>query len=51
VIAVDHDANGVGQDATLDAYVRWTNEGRSVQMRRPPKVGQDFNDVLLERTG
>jgi putative DNA primase/helicase len=45
VIAADHDA--IGLRAALLAQERWTAEGRSVRILRPPNPGEDFNDVLL----
>jgi putative DNA primase/helicase len=47
-IAADHDENMVGQCAALRARERLAGEGRSVRILLPPKVGEDFNDVLLE---
>jgi hypothetical protein len=49
IIAADNDASGAGQRNALAAYDRWTAEGRTVRMRCPPDVGDDFNDVLLKR--
>jgi putative DNA primase/helicase len=46
LIAADHDANGIGQRAALAARER--RQGRAVRILLPPRVGQDFNDVLLE---
>jgi putative DNA primase/helicase len=48
VIAADHDASGVGQNAALDAAARWLAEGRRVHIAMPPKPGADFNDVLTD---
>ena len=48
VIAADNDVSGVGQRNALAAYDRWTAEGRSVRIKTPPDVGDDFNDVLLK---
>ena len=48
VIAADNDVSGVGQRNALAAYDRWTAEGRSVRIKIPPDVGDDFNDVLLK---
>ena len=49
VIAADNDAGGAGQRNALDAYDRWTAEGRSVWIKTPPDIGDDFNDVLTKR--
>ena len=40
---------GAGQRNALAAYDRWTAEGRSVRIKTPPDVGDDFNDVLIKR--
>jgi hypothetical protein len=48
IIAADNDASGAGQRNALDAYDRWTAEGRSVRIVVPPVVGDDFKDVLLK---
>jgi putative DNA primase/helicase len=49
VIAADNDESGVGQRNALAAYDRWTAEGRSVRIKTPPDIGDDFNDVLTKR--
>jgi putative DNA primase/helicase len=49
VIVADHDITGVGQRNALDAYQRWTAEGRSVRIVMPPNPGDDFNDILMRR--
>jgi phage/plasmid primase-like uncharacterized protein len=49
IIAADNDASGAGQRNALAAYDRWTAEGRSVRIKAPPDVGDDFNDVLIKR--
>ena len=49
IIAADNDASGAGQRNALAAYDRWTAEGRSVRIKTPPDVGDDFNDVLTKR--
>ena len=49
IIAADNDASGAGQRNALAAYDRWTAEGRSVRIKTPPDVGDDFNDVLIKR--
>jgi putative DNA primase/helicase len=46
IIAADNDASGAGQRNALAAYDRWAAEGRSVRIKTPPGVGDDFNDVL-----
>jgi putative DNA primase/helicase len=46
VICADHDKNGVGERAALDAAARWQREGRRVRIAVPPEIGTDFNDVL-----
>jgi hypothetical protein len=51
VIFADNDASGVGQRNALAAYERWTGEGRSVRIKIPPVIGDDFNDVLVKRQG
>lgn len=48
IIAADHDENGVGQRAAEHAAQRWVAEERRVRIALPPRVGQDFNDVLQE---
>ena len=49
IIAADNDVRGAGQRNALAAYDRWTAEGRSVRIKTPPDVGDDFNDVLFKR--
>jgi hypothetical protein len=49
LIAADNDANGAGQRNALAAYDRWTAEGRTVRIKIPPVVGDDFNNVLIKR--
>jgi hypothetical protein len=49
VIAADNDASLTGQRNALTAYERWRSEGRSVCIKCPPVVGNDFNDVLFGR--
>jgi putative DNA primase/helicase len=46
VIACDNDENGVGQAAARDAAWLWTEEGRTVRVKVPPKPDTDFNDIL-----
>src|ERR1700722_14579117 len=45
-IAADRDANSVGQRAAEHAAQRRRMEGRRVRIALPPRVGQDFNDIL-----
>lgn len=47
VIAIDNDDAGI--DATLAAYRRWTDEGRSVRILEPPDGDNDFNDTLRKK--
>jgi hypothetical protein len=47
VIAADND--DVGIDATLFAYRRWSDEGRTVRIITPPDADKDFNDTLRTR--
>lgn len=49
VIAADSDP--VGMEAALTALARWRSEGRQVHLVKPDAPGQDFNDLLLARTG
>jgi phage/plasmid primase-like uncharacterized protein len=49
-IAIDNDENGAGQAAALSAFLRWKHENRSVQLLMPPAIGDDFNNVLIEKT-
>jgi putative DNA primase/helicase len=51
VIAADNDASGTGWRNALAAYERWTAESRSVRIKSPPIVGDDFNDTLIRRQG
>lgn len=46
LIAADHDAHGVGQNAAYAAAERWVAEGRKVRIAIPPAVGADWNDVI-----
>jgi phage/plasmid primase-like uncharacterized protein len=46
VIACDNDENGVGQAAARDAAWFWTEEGRTVRVKVPPRRDTDFNDIL-----
>jgi putative DNA primase/helicase len=48
VIAADPDQ--AGRDAARDAWLRWTKEGRTVQIATPNGSG-DFNDLLLAGNG
>ncbi len=47
-IAVDNDESGRGQEAAAKLTKRLLSEGRRVKRVISPKVGQDFNDLLLE---
>jgi putative DNA primase/helicase len=49
VIAADNDANVTGQRNAIAAYDRWAAEGRSVTIKAPPDIGDDFSDVLTKR--
>ena len=49
IIAADHDLSGIGQRNALTAFDRWVGEGRRAQIKIPPDVGDDFNDVLTKR--
>ena len=49
IIAADNDISGAGQRNALAAYDQWAAEGRSVTIQAPPHVGDDFNDVLVQR--
>lgn len=48
IIIVDNDKSGRGQKAAATLKKRLSAEGRKVKCVMPPKIGQDFNDVLLE---
>jgi hypothetical protein len=48
VVAADNDTNGAGQRAALEAYQRWTAEGRSVRIAMPPVPDSDFNNILMK---
>lgn len=50
VICADHDKNGVGERAALDAAARWLTEGRRVRITLPPEPDTDFNDLLTGRS-
>jgi hypothetical protein len=47
VIATDSDIAGI--DATLAAYRRWSDEGRTVRIIMPPDGDNDFNDTLRKK--
>jgi putative DNA primase/helicase len=49
IIVADNDASGAGQRNALAAHDRWVVEGRTVRVKAPPDVGDDFNDVLAKR--
>lgn len=48
IIAVDNDESNRGQEAASILAARLLKEGRIVRRIIPQKVGQDFNDLLLE---
>jgi len=48
IIAADNDISGRGQKASEILAKKLIAEGRTVKKVTPPKVGQDFNDLLLE---
>ena len=48
IIAVDNDVSNQGQKSADILTARLLSEGRKVKRVIPPKVGQDFNDLLLE---
>jgi putative DNA primase/helicase len=49
IVAADNDMGGAGQRNALAAYDRWTAEGRTVRIKTPPDVDDDFNDALIKR--
>jgi hypothetical protein len=49
IIAADPD--DAGCNAARDAWLRWREEGRDVQIALPNCEGCDFNDLLLTRDG
>jgi putative DNA primase/helicase len=49
IIAADNDVSRAGQRNALAAYDRWAAEGRSVLIKTPPDIGDDFNDALIKR--
>lgn len=48
IIAIDNDKSNRGKEAATTLTARLLREGRVVRHVIPPKVGQDFNDLLLE---
>jgi putative DNA primase/helicase len=46
LVAVDNDRAGQGERAARAAGQRWVAEGREVRLTIPPRVGDDWNDVL-----
>jgi hypothetical protein len=44
IICADHDAPGLR--FANAAATRWVKQGLNVKIAKPPKVGQDFNDLL-----
>ncbi len=47
IICADNDASEVGLLAAEETAERLEREGRKVDIRLPPDVGTDFNDVLM----
>lgn len=47
LILADNDVSGAGERAAEAAARRLCREGRVVTIARPPRVGDDFNDLLL----
>jgi putative DNA primase/helicase len=47
LIAADHDKNGVGQKAAVQAIERFRAEGRRAELLMPPTPGTDWNDTEL----
>lgn len=47
ILLADHDQSGAGQKAAEMAAERFVAEGRRVWIALPPKVGEDFNDLLV----
>ena len=47
VVLADHDASGAGMRAAEALAERLVAEERGVHIATPPKVGDDFNDLLL----
>ena len=50
-VTIAADRDGPGLQAAQEAARRWRAEGRKVQVMAPDGPGQDFNDLLLCRTG
>lgn len=48
-IFADADESGTGQTAGEECGQRWANAGRGATMYLPPKIGQDFGDMAVER--
>jgi len=46
-ILVDHDESGTGQEAAKACARRWRTAGREVIRLKPPIVGTDFNDIIM----
>jgi hypothetical protein len=46
-ILVDNDASGTGQEAAKAPARRWRIAGREVTRLKPPNVGTDFNDIIM----
>jgi putative DNA primase/helicase len=50
-VIIAADADPVGQREAERAARRWQAEGRRVSIATPDAPGQDFNDLLMRRTG
>lgn len=50
VVTIAADADPVGQREAQAAARRWQAEGRTVRIASPDSAGQDFNDLLQDRT-
>ena len=48
-IAVDHDVNGRGQQASRSAGYRWQAAGAEVFLKTPSAPGADLNDLFTAR--
>src|SRR5215213_7587210 len=50
-IAVDHDANGRGQQASRSTALRWQAAGAEVFLKTPSAPGADLNDLFTAGAG
>jgi hypothetical protein len=50
-ILADHDPDGKGFAAAIEARRRWRTEGRQVSISHAQAVGEDANDIWRRRTG